>query len=690
MEGTGFWDGRDVRPLPIDPQEFPYPNMDSINDALDVIEQENFKLIMIATSYIHASVIILTMEQRGMVGNYQIVGMDWTIMGLEYAFDAFGVNRTSLENIISIRPWEDFTDPGILTFQSQFEEWHVAATGGDPFWSSRARVWTANECNLMNVTAQALHTLLYEEHLDINDVNGTNLADRVISNSVKSVIGGQVTFSTNPSRRGQYETVKYAVASYNPVFGLFMDTGEWSSADGFSWKTGLFQQTYIGGSPTAAPDSFLPDPVGYISITNTTTSSFEVKWSEPDLKDGRNTRYHVEVMDVSSLNVLLESNATGLSFVAYNLPKDRDFIVTITVHTNGGASTTTSTLAQTNPDVEKRDIQSASHIAFSFIASLLIVCSVLIHASVIKWSSHPVMKASSPPFLHVILAGSIIGYTSIIFNGIHDVACTATPIALSISFALMFGSLLSRTWRVYKIFLSNSLSVKRITNRTLANIVTAYFTLEFVSLVVWFSVDMPQSVLSQSEGNPFVYEYTCRTKYPSVWWATQLVPKISLLTVGCILSFRVRNIADGFNESRPIAFSLWNTFLMMTISLGVRQMITEQEVKYMVMASGVVIIVGSTVFILFIPKIAAIIIGKDIDGLMKQNNNNTTYGTVYTAPKTAASPPSSNMNNRLGTDCNESTSPLNRLQTHMSSSKGLVSSSQNKYQVSPAPNDTDQ
>jgi len=612
LEGTGFWRNRDIRPLPVDPQEFPYPNVDSINAALDIIEADNFKVVFIATQYVHAAVTIKLMQDRGMIGNYQIIGSDWLILGLESAFQGYGVELSSLHGIIGIRDWDDFTAPGMVEFRSKFEEWHINATGGDDFWSDKARAWTANAVDTVNATALALHDLLYTQGLDMNDLNASTILDNMSSRTIQGAFGDDLVFESNPKYRGQLANIRYSVASYNQYTGLFMDTGDWSAATGFTWKTDNRQQTYVTGTPFPAPDAFPPEPVEVISILNVTTTSFAVVWSQPDLKDGRNTLYRIQVTNAEDGEMIVDANTTETSIVKENLPKDTHFIVSITVYTNGGSSSIRSTKAQTNPDIESRDLSLISRASFAAVAGLLVIASLAFMVAVNKYKGHAVVKASSIPFLHVILTGSIIGYTAVVFNGIHSLACVATPIAISISFALMFSALLAKTWRVYKIFLSKSLSIKKIPNTKLAVFVMLYTAIELVLLAVWFIVDMPESILSQTEEDPFVYEYTCHTKYPSVWWATQLAPKLLLLSVGCILSFRVRNLSDNFNESRLIAFSLWNTFLMMGISLGVRQMITQQEVKYVVMAAGVLIIVGSTVFILFIPKFAAVYLGESL------------------------------------------------------------------------------
>src|SRR4051794_10291690 len=78
--------------------------------------------------------------------------------------------------------------------------------------------------------------------------------------------------------------------------------------------------------------------------------------------------------------------------------------------------------------------------------------SLTLHRLIWKQRGHEVIKASSPPFCHVIVAGSIVGYlgTALTIMG-DDVTCRSVPTCLAVAFAFIFGSLFTKTWRIHKV-----------------------------------------------------------------------------------------------------------------------------------------------------------------------------------------------------------------------------------------------
>ena len=361
---------------------------------------------------------------------------------------------------------------------------------------------------------------------------------------------------------------------------------------------------FVGGTSIPPPDAFPPEPVMLAKIDNITTSSFVIHWGEPDIHYGRDVFYtlHFKLGDtVEPFTVIGNTAETDFRFTS--LQANQRYTIRIDVTTNGGSAIGEEIDTYTYREVVVKEISSSVFLVVVVLASLFSACSLFLFGLVYIKREAPVIKASSVPFMQIILFGSLVGYASLFTGGHHSTACTVSPALLTLSFALTFGSLFARTYRLFKIFLSRKLQFRTITDRDLFGMLGYLVLFEVASLSVWYWLDMPQAVQVQDESDPFVKQWACKTNHPEVWWTVQLVPKFIVLTFGGFLAYRTRNIVERFNETKLIAFSLWNTFLFLTIALGLRTLIKDPDVVFLVVSMSVFVILGSTVGILFIPKI---------------------------------------------------------------------------------------
>ncbi len=78
---------------------------------------------------------------------------------------------------------------------------------------------------------------------------------------------------------------------------------------------------------------------------------------------------------------------------------------------------------------------------------LLLLFCVLLHYAIHSNANHEVIKASSPLFCHIILAG---GDIAILMCGLstisNEMQCRLVPALAAISFSTIFGALLAKTW----------------------------------------------------------------------------------------------------------------------------------------------------------------------------------------------------------------------------------------------------
>eukprot|EP01098_Paradermamoeba_levis_P012045 TRINITY_DN5207_c0_g1_i1.p1 TRINITY_DN5207_c0_g1~~TRINITY_DN5207_c0_g1_i1.p1 ORF type:complete len:205 (-),score=40.51 TRINITY_DN5207_c0_g1_i1:299-913(-) len=128
-----------------------------------------------------------------------------------------------------------------------------------------------------------------------------------------------------------------------------------------------------------------------------------------------------------------------------------------------------------------------------------------------------------------------------------------------LGFTLMFSAILAKNFRVWKIFASlESLKAVDMPNSFLAKFVVVACLVELVVLLVWQLYAPLTDSLSQSSmvGEDEV-EVICDSDSTPILIA-YFVLKGVLVLLSCIMAVMVRRIEDQFNESKIIAFNVYN------------------------------------------------------------------------------------------------------------------------------------
>ena len=405
--------------------------------------------------------------------------------------------------------------------------------------------------------------------------------------------------------RGENSKQIYSYVSYSPSQSRMEAVGLWTSDNGLD----LTDPLRFSGNRTSPPaDSLPPEAVLSISIVNVTTTSFDLQWKVPNLHFGRDVVYNISVKhdQLGRQLTTCVGNTTLTHFSVSGLTPNTIYRVRIDVSTIGGRAQGSPFLISTNPEMEVVGISSTAMITITTLTVVFVLISLVLHWFSYIQAGHVVMRHFSISFLHILLFGSLLCYASIVAFGHSSVACILTPSLLSVGFVLMFGSLFSRSYQVYKIFYSNSFHSQKVTTNDLLLILGCIVMWEVFSLLLWYLLDPPRAVLVEHDGNPFKEHYTCQVRRPWIWAAVQLLPKFLLLAYGGFLAFRTRNVHEWFNEATMIAFSLWNTFLFMLIGIGLLVVLTNPTVRFVCISTCILIIVTTTVGAQFFPKVAAI------------------------------------------------------------------------------------
>ena len=206
--------------------------------------------------------------------------------------------------------------------------------------------------------------------------------------------------------------------------------------------------------------------------------------------------------------------------------------------------------------------QLGVQVTASVVSLLLLIGAAL----VIKERASPVMKAASPTFTLLILAGCQVALSSCLIPVASSLSsdCTAYCWTLSVGCTLVFSSLNAKAWRVSKIFHANTarrgntLRVVRIRDSVLVLPVVAAVACEMVFNALWVALDPLRATDEVSSSNSLLHYIACESRHETVWYALELGMKGALLLYGVSLASQVRKVPAAFNDSQWIAWSTYN------------------------------------------------------------------------------------------------------------------------------------
>lgn len=278
------------------------------------------------------------------------------------------------------------------------------------------------------------------------------------------------------------------------------------------------------------------------------------------------------------------------------------------------------------------------------IAGFFILISLGLLVFVVVYFNHSVLRAATPLFLIAILFGSILLYGAYYtwLLEARTALCHIRFWMIGLGFVIMFGALFSKTWRIMRIFTMSDLKVFQITNLNLFIILSLIVGFEIALLSIWSATSNPVAVVKVIDPlRPARNIFVCQGGPSGKPMLGLLVAyKLAMVLSGIYMSIRVWKIPlKQFNESRPIAFSMYNMlcFGILAFALQVSGSIADPT---MFIIRSIILIISTffTVIAIFVPKIIHIYTGHTgrTSETMSTNKTGTGSRTVGTHSKSRA------------------------------------------------------
>ncbi|XP_072047292.1 gamma-aminobutyric acid type B receptor subunit 2-like isoform X2 [Amphiura filiformis] len=295
--------------------------------------------------------------------------------------------------------------------------------------------------------------------------------------------------------------------------------------------------------------------------------------------------------------------------------------------------------------IRQETVGAAIFISMCTLACLGILLAIGFLVFNIKFREQRYVKLSSPNLNNLIITGGMIVYTGIFFSGVDTqsisynsktVCCQLNVWALSVGFVLSFGSMFSKTWRVYQIAAFKSPKRKVITDQLLFKMVAVLLLIDVVILIAWQVVDPMKIAVRQlhtrddpATPNQLISPYIelCESDYIIYWLLALYIYKGILLIFGAFLAWETRKVAiAALNDSKFIGISVYNVIILCTIGVTVSFLIGDDPKALYLFISGIIIFCNTvTLLVIFIPKILSVWKhpeGKSISSMMTSRRQN--------------------------------------------------------------------
>ncbi|KAI8815819.1 periplasmic binding protein-like I [Fimicolochytrium jonesii] len=214
-------------------------------------------------------------------------------------------------------------------------------------------------------------------------------------------------------------------------------------------------------------------------------------------------------------------------------------------------------------------------------AIVLCVISVVVAAGIAGFvfsaRQSMVFKPLSPPFLFTTLLGTALAafYPLTLLGYPTSFSCTAAVWVLPTALGLVLGSLLVKSFRLFRIFCGQGFAAKSMQNpRMFIYLATCIGVYMFLA-IIWSVVDAPKPqwhLQEEVSRTYYVYEYYCQSNSDAFQWillGLEFAYTVALLVYGGFLCWVNRNLPRKFKESHTIGNLLYTYLVVFALILTI-------------------------------------------------------------------------------------------------------------------------
>ena len=262
-------------------------------------------------------------------------------------------------------------------------------------------------------------------------------------------------------------------------------------------------------------------------------------------------------------------------------------------------------------------------IVFGIAAGLFILLAILFFILTIIFGfifPRKRVRVASPTFLIIVIISCIIGFASIYswFGKPQKVACGFQPWLLGIAIISLVSALISKTFRIWRIFKS-PFQKKMVTDLELIILWVIMVLPAIIILALWTLISTPSAALVEVQGEKHYICVTGGFTGPPggfVFFFIFVGYTGIVLLFGVFLTIVTRDVPSLFNESKLIALSIYNLVFLSVVVIPVVIVLNEINpfISWIIRTLAILYAFLATLLLQFAPKFFAIIFldrGKD-------------------------------------------------------------------------------
>lgn len=279
---------------------------------------------------------------------------------------------------------------------------------------------------------------------------------------------------------------------------------------------------------------------------------------------------------------------------------------------------------------------SAVEIVGAVLMAVGIACNIVwVVLFILNWNNQ-VLRASSPVFCLTLIGGGTLVYISLFTwmpNLVSGTMCSLRALILPLGFMALFGSLIAKSDRIYRIFTLNTIDVIRISDLQVAFVILLILVGQVILSILSTTVTRLTSTLRVvDEHRPSLNYYTCTSSSSlQIIFGINVAYVVALLGWGTYLAYHIRLIPYSlYDESKTIIFSIYNAAVFCAVAIVIQQAVgnSHRDLTFMVTAVCSFLGVMITTCTLFIPKFKSIYLPGSESTSSGSTHSSRSYGDL--------------------------------------------------------------
>ena len=248
--------------------------------------------------------------------------------------------------------------------------------------------------------------------------------------------------------------------------------------------------------------------------------------------------------------------------------------------------------------------------AFQGVAAFAAILAALLVAAmgfVFCCREYPIIKRSQYELLLLmILGGVMICGAAVAYAGkATHLLCALRPVLLSTGFTTIFGALLVKSVRVYRVFMAKG--IKKITVRTssLFKLFAVLLAIDVAIIAAWFIADFPSPTVTWTDAVAFrgQVDVTACKSSSFIFTALLIFWKTIVLLSGLYVCFLIRNVSSDFQESIWMFGSALTVLMGGLVLLPLAYLVTMAAATFFVFLAAMLLICVTIVMaLMLVPK----------------------------------------------------------------------------------------